>query len=66
MIPQNDGAIAMADLTLTRAQPPEIKELAKNIKASQTQENARMRVRSVCCIRAILLAVRSDVPWARA
>jgi uncharacterized protein (DUF305 family) len=33
----------MADLALTRAQRPEIKELAKSIKASQTHENAQMR-----------------------
>ena len=39
MIPHHDGAIAMADLALTRAQRPEIKELAKSIKASQTREN---------------------------
>ncbi|WP_259727136.1 DUF305 domain-containing protein [Synechococcus sp. CS-1326] len=43
MIPHHDGAIAMADLALTRAKRPEIKELAKSIKASQTQENAQMR-----------------------
>jgi uncharacterized protein (DUF305 family) len=43
MIPHHDGAIAMADLALTRAQRPEIKELAKSIKASQTRENAQMR-----------------------
>ena len=43
MIPHHDGAIAMADLALTRARRPEIKELARSIKASQTQENAQMR-----------------------
>jgi len=43
MIPHHDGAIAMADLALTRAKRPEIKALAKNIKASQSQENAQMR-----------------------
>jgi len=43
MIPHHDGAIAMADLALTRAKRPEIKELARNIKASQTSENAQMR-----------------------
>lgn len=42
MIPHHDGAIAMADLALTRAQRPEIRELAKSIKASQTRENAQM------------------------
>jgi len=43
MIPHHDGAIAMADLALTRAKRPEIKELARGIKASQAQENAQMR-----------------------
>jgi uncharacterized protein (DUF305 family) len=43
MIPHHDGAIAMADLALTRAKRPEVKELAKSIKASQTRENAQMR-----------------------
>ncbi|WP_322781850.1 MULTISPECIES: DUF305 domain-containing protein [unclassified Synechococcus] len=44
MIPHHEGAIAMADLALTRVKRPEIKELAKSIKASQTQENAQMRI----------------------
>jgi len=43
MIPHHDGAIAMADLALTRARKPEIKALARSIKASQTEENAQMR-----------------------
>ncbi|WP_043325413.1 DUF305 domain-containing protein [Cyanobium gracile] len=43
MIPHHDGAIAMADLALSRARRPEIKALASSIKASQTQENAQMR-----------------------
>jgi uncharacterized protein (DUF305 family) len=43
MIPHHDGAIAMADLALNRARKPEIKALARSIKASQTQENAQMR-----------------------
>lgn len=43
MIPHHDGAIAMADLAISRAQRPEIKALAKRIKASQTSENAQMR-----------------------
>ena len=43
MIPHHDGAIAMADLALTRARATEIKALARSIKASQTQENAQMR-----------------------
>ena len=43
MIPHHDGAIAMADLALSRARRPEIKALASRIKDSQTQENAQMR-----------------------
>ena len=43
MIPHHDGAIAMADLALTRARRPEIKALAQRIKASQSEENAQMR-----------------------
>ncbi len=43
MIPHHDGAIAMADLALTRAKRPEIKALAQRIQASQRQENAQMR-----------------------
>jgi uncharacterized protein (DUF305 family) len=43
MIPHHDGAIAMADLALSRAKRPEIKALARSIKDSQTQENAQMR-----------------------
>lgn len=43
MIPHHEGAIAMADLALTRAQHPEIKQLAKNIKLSQSQEIEQMR-----------------------
>ncbi|WP_216912314.1 MULTISPECIES: DUF305 domain-containing protein [unclassified Synechococcus] len=43
MIPHHDGAIAMADLALSRAKRPEIRALAGRIKASQTQENAQMR-----------------------
>ena len=41
MIPHHDGAIAMADLALTRAKRPEIKALAKSIKASQTARTPR-------------------------
>ena len=43
MIPHHDGAIAMADLALTRARRPEIRALAQRIKASQTKENVQMR-----------------------
>ena len=43
MIAHHDGAIAMADLALTRAQRPQIKALAQQIKTSQTAENAEMR-----------------------
>jgi uncharacterized protein (DUF305 family) len=43
MIPHHDGAIAMADLALTRSRRPEIKALARSIRDSQTRENAQMR-----------------------
>ena len=43
MIPHHEGAIAMADLALSRARRPEIKALAQSIKASQTSENLQMR-----------------------
>jgi uncharacterized protein (DUF305 family) len=43
MIPHHDGAIAMAELALTRAKRPQIRALAERIKASQTAENAQMR-----------------------
>ena len=43
MIPHHEGAIAMADLALSRARRPEIKALAQNIKANQTSENLQMR-----------------------
>ena len=43
MIPHHDGAIAMADLALSRARRPEIKALAGRIKASQAAENTQMR-----------------------
>ena len=43
MIPHHDGAIAMAELALTRSQRPEIRTLAEQIKTSQREENAQMR-----------------------
>lgn len=43
MIPHHDDAIAMSDLALTRAEHPELKQLAQSIKQSQTAENAQMR-----------------------
>jgi uncharacterized protein (DUF305 family) len=43
MIPHHESAIAMADLALTRAQHPEIKQLATNIKISQSKEIEQMR-----------------------
>jgi uncharacterized protein (DUF305 family) len=43
MVPHHDDAIAMADLALTRAEHPELKRLAADIKRTQTAENAQMR-----------------------
>jgi hypothetical protein len=43
MIPHHEDAITMADLALTRAQHPEIKQLSENIKISQSQEIEQMR-----------------------
>lgn len=43
MIPHHEGAVAMADLALSRAKHPEIKKLAAAIKTSQTQEIQEMR-----------------------
>lgn len=43
MIPHHDDAIEMAELALTRAEHPEIKQLAEDIKRTQTAENAQMR-----------------------
>lgn len=43
MIPHHEGAVAMAELALSRAQHPEIKKLAAAIKKSQTQEISQMR-----------------------
>jgi len=43
MIPHHDDAIEMAELALTRAEHPEIRQLAADIKRTQTAEIARMR-----------------------
>ncbi len=43
MIPHHDDAIAMAEIALTKAEHPEIKQLASNIKQSQSAENEQMR-----------------------
>lgn len=43
MIPHHDDAIEMAELALTRAEHPEIRQLAEDIKRTQTAENAQMR-----------------------
>ena len=43
MVPHHDGAIAMAELALSRARRAEIRELARNIKVSQSRENEQMR-----------------------
>ncbi|PZV27025.1 MAG: DUF305 domain-containing protein [Snowella sp.] len=43
MIPHHEDAIAMANMALTRAQHPEIKQLSENIKISQSREIEQMR-----------------------
>lgn len=43
MIPHHDGAVAMADLALSRAKHLELKTLAQTIKTTQTQEIQQMR-----------------------
>ena len=43
MIPHHDDAIAMAELALERSERPEIRQLAADIRSSQTAENAQMR-----------------------
>ena len=43
MIPHHDGAIAMAELALTRSKRLQIRILAERIQRSQSAENAQMR-----------------------
>jgi uncharacterized protein (DUF305 family) len=43
MVPHHEQAIQMADLALTRAKKPEIKQLAQTIKQDQTREIQQMR-----------------------
>jgi uncharacterized protein (DUF305 family) len=43
MIPHHDDAIAMAELALERSERPEIRQLAEDIRRSQTAENVQMR-----------------------
>ena len=43
MIPHHDDAIAMAELAITRSEHPEIRQLAEEIRKSQSAENAQMR-----------------------
>lgn len=43
MVPHHQDAIDMAEMALSRAEHPEIVELAERIKETQTDENERMR-----------------------
>lgn len=43
MIPHHEDAIAMAEIALLKAEHPELKQLATNIKKSQSEENEKMR-----------------------
>ncbi|MBU4534888.1 MAG: DUF305 domain-containing protein [Euryarchaeota archaeon] len=43
MVPHHEEAVAMADIALTKAEHPEIKQLAGNIKSSQSREITKMR-----------------------
>ena len=43
MIPHHEGAVAMADLALSKAKRPEIKQLAETIKKDQTREIQQMQ-----------------------
>ena len=43
MNPHHDDAIIMAEIALTKAERPEIKQLAQDIKRTQSEENTKMR-----------------------
>lgn len=43
MVPHHDDAIEMAEMAVVRTRRPEIRRLAKDIRRSQTAENAQMR-----------------------
>jgi uncharacterized protein (DUF305 family) len=43
MIPHHEDAITMSEIALEKAESPEVRELAKNIIDSQTEENDLMR-----------------------
>jgi uncharacterized protein (DUF305 family) len=43
MIPHHEDAVSMADLALTKAEHPELLQLAQNIKRDQTKEIGQMR-----------------------
>lgn len=43
MIPHHEDAIAMAEIALIKGEHAEIKQLASNIKKSQSEENEKMR-----------------------
>lgn len=43
MIPHHEDAIAMAEIALVKGEHSEIKQLAANIKKSQSEENEKMR-----------------------
>ena len=43
MIPHHEDAVLMAELALTKAEHPELRELAANIKGDQSREIDQMR-----------------------
>ncbi len=43
MIPHHEDAVLMAELALTKAEHPELRELATNIKRDQSREIDQMR-----------------------